>query len=51
MTRYTDDDGRVWSPTLGRYLPSLDFAKPLGHAGEHLPVRLPLTEPVEVEEL
>ncbi|QDH91675.1 hypothetical protein QDA01_gp14 [Microbacterium phage Cinna] len=41
-----EGETRTWSPTLGAYLPSLDFAKPHGHDGEHLPH---MTAPYRVE--
>lgn len=30
-----EGETRVWSQTLGVYLPSLDFVKPVGHDGNH----------------
>lgn len=35
-----EGETRVWSTTLGVYLPSLDFAKPVGHDGDHYPGRI-----------
>lgn len=35
-----EGETRVWSTTLGIYLPSLDFAKPVGHDSDHHPERL-----------
>lgn len=35
-----EGETRVWSTTLGVYLPSLDFAKPVGHDGDHHPGRI-----------